>query len=296
MSYAIFTDTSANLPQNLAEEHHIQRLALTYTIFGEEKACMDTGSFDGEAYYSALREGEKATTSMLNEQGFLEAMEPLAAAGTDILYIGMSSGISGTYAAADLAAKQLKEAYPERTIATFDTLGASLGEGMLVLEAARMRDEGKCINEVLEILSGLRRRMKQVFTVDDLMYLQRGGRVSKLTAVLGSVLNIKPILQGNYEGKIVVTGKVRGRKSAIRELADSLERQTRKLSGRLQVGIAQAGCLPDAELLSREIRQRRADVDILLVDYEPVTGAHVGPGALALFYLGDEDEKRVGEA
>ena len=204
---------------------------------------------------------------MINTTVFVEAWEPHLKDGFDILYVGMSSGISGSYSAACAAASMLRDEFPERRIETFDTLAASLGEGFQALDAAKMRLAGKSLDEVLAHLEGARKKMHQVFTVDDLLYLSRGGRVSRTAALAGTVLNIKPILQGDAEGKIVVTSKARGS--------------------------AHGGCREDAETLRGLLKTTDPACEVLIVDYEPVTGSHVGPGALALFYYGDEKQVKV---
>ena len=245
---------------------------------------MDTEHFDDKEYYGKLRSGVRATTSMVAQETYYEAMTRRAANGDDVLYIGMSSGISGAYAASESASKRVREENPNVRIETFDTRGASLGEGLLVLEAARMRKAGASMDEVLAMLRNHRSRMQQVFTVDDLMHLQRGGRVSRVAAMVGSVLQIKPILESDELGRIIVTSKVRGRKKAVRYLADAL-RQKIDPNEKQLIGIAHADCKEDAETLEGLIRESCPNAQFLTVKYEPVTGAHVGPGALALFFL-----------
>ena len=196
----------------------------------------------------------------------------------------MSSGISGSCNSARIGAQMLLEQYPERQIEVVDTLGASLGEGLVALEAARLRDEGLGAKEAAAQLRDLVQRMFNVFTVDDLLHLRRGGRLSNVAAIVGMVLNIKPLLKGNEEGKIVSFAKVRGRKKSIEELAaryDKLVVEPEKQT----VGIAQAGCREDAAYLAELLNRNRPPKEILTVEYEPVTGSHVGPGALALFFV-----------
>ena len=245
---------------------------------------MDTESFNDNEYYGKLRSGVRATTSMVAQEAYYEAMTRRAAKGDDVLYIGMSSGISGAYAASEAAAKRVREENPNVRIETFDTRAASLGEGLMVLDAARMRKAGASMDEVLAMLRNHRSRTQQVFTVDDLMHLQRGGRVSRVAAMVGSVLQIKPILESDELGRIIVTSKVRGRKKAIRYLADAL-RQKIDPNEKQLIGIAHADCKEDAEALEGLIRESCPNAQFLTVKYEPVTGAHVGPGALALFFL-----------
>ena len=201
----------------------------------------------------------------------------------------MSSGISGACNAAHMAADTLLEQYRERRIEIVDSLGASLGEGM---QAARLRDLGKSVTESAEELRKRAKRMFNVFTVDDLMHLKRGGRLSNLSAVVGTVLNIKPLLKGNEDGKIVAFSKIRGRRKSIESLAQAYEKLAVRPEEQI-VGIAQAGCREDAEYLAQLLRRSHPPNEILTVEYEPVTGSHVGPGALALFFEGEEDVRSV---
>lgn len=247
---------------------------------------METEIFDDRDYYGKLRSGVRATTSMVAQETYYEAMTRCAAQG-DVLYIGMSSGISGAYGASEAAAARVREEIPNVRIETFDTRGASLGEGLLVLEAARMRKAGASMDEVLSMLRNYRSRMQQVFTVDDLMHLQRGRPGQPVTAMVGSVLQIKPILESDEQGRIIVTGKVRGRKKAIRHLADCAagkDQSQREAADRHRP----RGLREDADTLEALIRETCPDAQFLTVKYEPVTGAHVGPGALALFFLGKD--------
>lgn len=285
MAFHIWTDTSANLPAALCKKLGIGVLPFHFIHNGgAEQCCLDTDAFPYDAYYQDLKAGGTATTSMINPEAFREVFEREAQAGNDVLYIGMSSGISGAYGASALAAREVGEMYPNRHIVAFDTKGASLGEGLLVLAAQKLQKAGSDLKKVVQELDRLRTHMMQIFTVDDLMYLQRGGRISRMKAVIASVLNIKPILRGDEEGRIVVTDKTVGRKASIRALADDLianidEKDT------CGIGIAQAGCTADTDALIRRIRAKLPNIPILTVPYEPVTGSHVGPGALALFYI-----------
>ena len=288
MSYAIVTDTSANLPSAMAREKDIAVIPFSYYIDGEEFCCLDTDEFDGAEYYGKLRKRAKINTSQITPQRYVDHMEPLLQAGRDVLYIGMSSGISGSYQSAVIAAAQLREAYPERTVATVDTLGASLGEGLVVLQAALWRDEGMTLEQTEAAALQMCRRMYQVFMVDDLFQLRQLGRLSNAASIVGTVLQIKPILKGNELGQIVCISKERGRRKAIRALADHYKALV-KDPGQQIVGIAHADCAEDAEYLNGLLREAARPKQVLTVLYEPVTGCHVGAGTLALFFLGDED-------
>ena len=288
MSFAIFTDTSANLPTPMLKQQEIGVLPFSYHIDGNTFACLDTEAFDAAAFYGSIRRGTVVTTSLVNPDSYMNAFRPVLESGRDILFVGMSSGISGSYGAACLASAQLREEFPDRQIETVDTLGASLGEGFLALEAARRRDEGASLTQVTEELNDMRMAMCQVFTVDDLMHLRRTGRLSNVGAVVGTVLNIKPLLKGNENWNIVSFAKVRGRRRSIEAIASQYDRLVENPQEQV-IGIAHADCADDVEYLCTLLRRINPPKDILIVDYEPVTGSHVGPGALALFFLGSRE-------
>lgn len=285
--YSIVTDTSANLEPEVIQSFDMTVIPFNYYIDSNEQTCLDIKAFDGAAYYASIRAGARVTTSQVTPQRYIEYMKPLLDAGSDVLFVGMSSGVSGSYSSAEAAAAELRELYPERRIRLVDTLGASLGEGLLAIKAGELRQAGKSIDEAADELIRLRMRMCQIFTVDDIMHLRRTGRLSNLTAVIGAVLHIKPLLKGDREGKIVCFQKVRGRRSAIKAIAQSYARLVVSPDSQT-VGIAHAGCIEDAELLKSLISELAPPKQIMTVCYEPVTGSHVGPGALALFFLGSD--------
>ena len=284
MRFVAVTDTSGNLPTKKIREADLKIIAFPYFINGKEYTCLDTDSFSGDEFYAKIKEGMKVTTSQISPQQYMEFFEPWLKQGMDVVFVCMSSGISGSCNSARIGAQMLLEQYPGRRIEVVDTLGASLGEGLVALEAARLRDQDVSAEEAAVRLRKLVQRMYNVFTVDDLMHLRRGGRLSNMAAIVGMVLNIKPLLKGNEEGKIVSFAKVRGRKKSIEELAaryDKLVVEPEKQT----VGIAQAGCREDAAYLAELLNRNRPPKEILTVEYEPVTGSHVGPGALALFFV-----------
>ena len=290
--FRIATDTSANLPTAYLQAENITVIPFTFHTDSGEQSCMDTASFDAKAFYTAMRNGEKVTTSQIPPQRFVEYLTPMLQAGEDVLFVSMSSGISGSYASSKMAANQLKEEFPERKIFTVDTYSASLAEGLVVMKAVECRKQGMDIEQTYHLLRSLRHRIAQIFTVGDLRYLKRTGRLSNLEAAVGTVLQIKPLLKGDPEGKIVCFAKVRGRQRAIEEMAKRyaelvVEPETQT------VCIAHAECEADAQILASLIRRAKAPKDILIVDYEPVTGSHVGPGALALFFLSDENVRNI---
>ncbi len=287
MPYTILTDTSANLPTPLLRQYDIAVLPFQYFIEGEAHTCQDTEQFDDKAYYGMIRRGVRVTTSQITPQTYADVMTPFLEQGNDILFIGMSSGISGSFHCAEIASEELREQYPRRVIRLVDTKGASLGEGLHALWAAQQRAKGMSLEQVTDALEKRCRETYQSFTVDDLMHLRRSGRLSNAAAVIGTVLGIKPILKGDEEGRIVACAKVRGRKQSIRAIAEKYRTLVRHPEAQT-VGIAHADCPEDAETLAEMIRQIAPPKEILTVKYEPVTGSHVGPGALALFFLGDE--------
>lgn len=282
----IFTDTSANLPAAYIQKYSLRVIPLTYFVDGAEAHQDPAVDFDGKAYYDAMRSGTPVSTAMINLGAFLEPLHAALAAGDDVIYIGMSGGISGTAQAAVIAAGELTEKYPARKIVTIDTYAASLGEGLQALEAARMIEEGKSLDEIKAHLLSRRPHMCQFFTVDDLAYLKRGGRISSATALIGTVLSIKPILCGDETGHIVSCGKVRGMKRAYQELANYYD--GRALDKSEMLGIAHADNEEGAQALIALLRDKGFTGECLNVVYEPVTGAHVGPGTVALFFYGTE--------
>ena len=291
--FTIATDTSANLPTAYLQAEQIAVIPFTFHTERGEQICMDLGTFDAKEFYARMRKGEKVTTSQIPPQRFLDALTPILARGEDVLFVSMSSGVSGSYASGMMAAQQLREEFPDRKILFVDTYAASLGEGLLVMRAADCRREGKSIDETYTLLRALRHRMGQIFTVGDLRYLRKTGRLSNLEAAVGTVLQIKPLLKGDPEGKIVCFAKLRGRQRAIEAIAQRYEALVVD-ADQQTVGIAHADCEPDAQILAAMLRRSsHPPKDILMVDYEPVTGSHVGPGALALFFLSDDKVRTI---
>ena len=281
-----------NLPTAYLQAENITVIPFTFHTESGEQSCMDTASFDAKAFYTAMRNGEKVTTSQIPPQRFVDNIRPMLENGEDVLFVSMSSGISGSYASSKIAANQLAEEFPERKMLTVDTYSASLAEGIVVMRAVECRKEGLSIDETYQILRALRHRIAQIFTVGDLRYLKRTGRLSNLEAAVGTVLQIKPLLKGDPQGKIVCFAKVRGRQRAIEEMAKRYEELV--VSPETQtVCISHADCEADAQILASMLRRSKAPKDILIVDYEPVTGSHVGPGALALFFVSDDNVRNI---
>ena len=280
----LFTDTSANLPVEIIDEYGIEVVPFSYTIDGVE--YIPEREFDGKAFYAAMRAGSAVKTSMVNTGTFIERFKAALDAGKDVLYIGMSGGISGTANAALMAKQELDEEYPDRKIIVIDTLAASLGEGLFVIKAAEQLKDGVALDAIEEAIRAQVPSMCQSFTVDDLKYLKKTGRVSGAAAIIGNVLSIHPILIGDYEGKIVVKAKVRGMKRTLDALAERYAELA--LSKTETIGIAHADNEEGKAYLVQRLRDKGLTGKCLSVCYEPVTGSHVGPGTVALFFFGTD--------
>ena len=280
----LFTDTSANLPVEIIDEYGIEVVPFSYTIDGVE--YIPEREFDGKAFYAAMRAGSAVKTSMVNTGTFIDRFRTALDAGKDVLYIGMSGGISGTANAALMAKQELDEEYPDRKIIVIDTLAASLGEGLFVIKAAEQLKDGIALDKIEEDIRAQVPNMCQSFTVDDLKYLKNTGRVSGAAAIIGNVLSIHPILIGDYEGKIVVKAKVRGMKRTLDALAERYAELS--LSKTETIGIAHADNEEGKAYLVQRLRDKGLTGKCLSVCYEPVTGSHVGPGTVALFFFGSD--------
>ena len=292
MSFAIITDSAGNLPTPLANKLDILVIPFSYYIDGKEYTCDDTESFDGKAYYDSIRAGTVVTTSQVTPQKYVDIFEPILQSEKDILFIGLSSGVSGSFASAGIAAAQLREHYPHRIIELIDSLGASLGEGLLAIRAAELRSEGKSLQETATLVSGIRDRTGQIFTVGSLAHLRRTGRCSNITAAIGTLLHIKPLLKGDETGHIVSFKKIKGRAAAIAAIAELYAAHVID-AHRQTVGISHGDCLEDARELARLIKEKLPPKDIRTVCHEPATGSHVGPGMLALFFEGDSAVRSI---
>lgn len=281
----LFTDTSANLPVSIIREYGIEVVPFSYTVNGKEVPYSAETDFNGKAFYEAMRAGAEVKTSMINVSDFIAAFEQWIAKGDAVIYVGMSGGISGTANSAKLAAEELLEKYPAAKIAAIDTYAASLGEGFLVIETAKMIERGDPFLKIVKKIELLRKNMCQFFTVDDLAYLRKGGRISGAAAVVGTVLNIKPILRGDENGKIVLCGKIRGFNKSMEALANKYDELV--FDKTADVGIAHADNPEGAQRLEDILRAKGFSGELLKVVYEPVTGSHVGPGTIALFFMGE---------
>ena len=283
-SYVILTDSSCDLTRQQQLELQLEMVQLTVHFRGKE---FENDQLDIADFYRGMREGEMTTTAAVNPEKWSAAMKPLLEQGQDLLVLVFSSGLSNTYQAAHIAAQELLKQYPERKIHVVDTLSASLGQGLLVYTCARQRLEGKSLEEVAAFAEQNRLHLCHWFTVSDLHFLKRGGRISAATAVFGSLLNIKPVMHMDDLGHLINVGKARGRRASIDAMFDRMaktaidpEKQT--------VFISHGDCLEDAQYLAERVR-RELHVQQVHIGYVgPVIGAHSGPGTLALFFYGSE--------
>lgn len=286
--FAIVCDSTANLKMDYVREKGLTVIPYSYYVDGEELTSTDPDDFDASELYDSMREGKVVTTSQITPQRYRSYMTPILEGGRDILYISMSSGISGSYNSCRLAAEGLREQFPERRILTVDSLGASLGCGLWVMVAVDRKEAGEGMEEIRDYIEEHKKNMYQVFTVEDLKYLTRSGRLSNAKAIIGNILHIKPILKGNEQGQIVSTENIRGRANSIKRLSKKFDELCVDPLSQV-VGIAHADCEKEAMDLVGMLRSGREGLKVLTVMYEPVTGSHVGPGTLALFFLGADD-------
>lgn len=289
MAFAMVTDSSSNLTEELIDQLDLHILPLTFMVDGQEfQSYLKGEKTDLSQFYTMMREGKVITTSLPNLKASRELIEGLLKEGQDVLYLGFSSGLSGTYQAIDLLLSELADQYPDRTVMSVDTLAASLGEGLLVYYAARKRDEGASLQEVRDWVEDNKLHLAHWFTVDDLMFLFRGGRVSRTSAWAGTLLNIKPVMHVDDEGHLIPLEKVRGRKKSLKALVDHMEQTATAPVAEQTVFITHGDCLEDAEYVAGLVRERFGVTDIVINYVDPVIGAHSGPGTMALFFLASE--------
>lgn len=289
MDFAIVTDSSSNLPEDIIDDFGLHVLPLTFMVDGRQYQSYLKGQHtDLAQFYAMMREGKEITTSLPSLAESEALLRGLLDQGRDVLYIGFSSGLSGTFEATDLLLRRLAEEYPDRTILAVDTLAASLGQGLLVWYAATKAREGASITEVRDWLEQNKLHLAHWFTVDDLMFLFRGGRVSKTSAWAGTLLNIKPVMHVDDEGHLVPLEKVRGRRKSLKALVDHMGASALQPVAEQTVFITHGDCREDAELVAQMVRERFGVRDIVINYVDPVIGAHSGPGTMALFFLADQ--------
>lgn len=286
-TFKLITDSTADLPQEYLDKYDIGCIKLTYTMEGKTYGGSKE-EMDWKEFYRLMREeGKLPTTSQINPEEFKEYFSGLLKENNDILYLCFSSGLSGTYNSALIAVDMLKEEYPNSNIRVIDTLCASMGEGLFVYKALMLKQQGKSMDEVADWLEKNKLNLVHVFTVDDLHHLHRGGRVSKTTAIIGTLAGIKPILHVDDEGHLVALSKVRGRKKSLHALVDLMGEKIKEYPGENDmVMISHGDALEDAEFVKTEIESRFGINEFLINNIGPTIGAHSGPGTIALFFMG----------
>ena len=287
-SYRIITDSSCDLTQELADSLGLQIAPLSVNFKGQEyKNYLDGRELNVRTFYQGLRDGEMTSTTAANPTLWRDVAEPIIKAGEDVLVLAFSSGLSTTCNAARMAAEELMEEYPERKMIVVDTLCASLGQGMFCYLVVKKQREGASLEEARAYAEELVPHLAHWFTVDDLHFLKRGGRVSGATAVVGSLLQIKPVLHVDDEGHLINVSKARGRKAAIQALANKVgedaiepEKQT--------MFISHGDCLEEAEQLAKILKDTYHVPEVIINHVGPVIGSHAGPGVMAMFFVGKQ--------
>lgn len=291
MSFEIVTDSSCNLIEDMIDEFGLHILPLTFMVDGEDtvyQSYLKGERTDLKQFYTMMREGKVFKTSLPNLADAETMFKNILDQGNDVLYLGFSSGLSGTYQAMEVLAQQLQEQYPDRKIYTVDTLAASGGQGLLVWYAVQHARAGETIDQVRDWVEQNKLHLAHWFTVDDLMFLFRGGRVSKTAAWAGTLLNIKPVLHVDDEGHLIPMEKVRGRKKSLNALVDHMEASANKPVSDQMVFITHGDCLEEAEYVASLVKERFGVKEVVINYVDPVIGAHSGPGTMALFFLADK--------
>jgi len=286
--FVIMTDSCCDLDAQMAAELQLQVLPLSFRM--EEQSyrnLLDGSEMAPKAFYDKMRAGATATTAAVNVGEFTDAMRDIVEQGKDILYLAFSGALSTTYQSAVIAASDLKEEYPDANIVAVDTKCASLGQGLLVYLAAQEKRAGKSLEEVKTFVEETIPNLDHWFTVNDLEYLRRGGRLSGAAAFFGTMLSIKPVLHVDDEGRLIAMAKVRGRKAALKMLLDKMEELGKDRLKDQVIFICQADCGEEAEMVAKQIKERY-DVKEVFINYiGPVIGSHTGPGTMGVFFLGE---------
>ncbi len=284
--YVITTDNNSDLPEKYLKDHGVGCMYLSYSMDGKNYTH---GNFLPEhEFYEAMRNGSMPTTAQINPENAKALLEPYLKEGKDILHIAFSSGLSGTYNSSRIAAEELMEEYPDRKIIVVDSLSASLGQGLLVWLAQQKKELGQTLEDVADWVEKNKLKMVHLFTVDDLNHLYRGGRVSRTTAIVGSMLNIKPVLHVDNEGKLTAIGKVRGRKKALQELVKLMDEKIGSFGADCDtIFISHGDCEQDAQYVAAKVKEKYNIKNIIINQVGATIGAHSGPGTMALFFVGD---------
>lgn len=288
MSYRIVTDSCANLTDKQIADYGVEVISLNYYIKGKEYNSYVKGkATEYEETYRLLREKEQITTSLVTNEQCTNVIRPILESGEDVLVLAFSSGLSGSYQNIYNTTEDLKEEFPDRKIMVVDTLAASMGEGLLVHYAVNLKNAGKSMEEVAEWVENNKLSLCHIFTLSDLFFLKRGGRLSGAGAVFGSLLNIKPMLHVADDGKLYVTGKQRGRKASMEALLDSIKEKAIDIENQ-PVFLVHGDCEEDAKYLADEIKKRYGVKEVVYNYIDPVIAAHAGPETLAIFFIGKE--------
>lgn len=283
--YVITVNSTVDLPKEWLEERKVPVIPLKYTIDNETYTDME--GLSSKEFFEKLRDGKMATTSQINPEEARAQLEPFLKEGKDVLHLGFSSGLSGTYNSMRIAGEELKEEYPEAKIIIIDTLCACLGEGLLLYKALQQKASGKTIEETAKWVEENKLHICHNVTVDDLFHLHRGGRISKASAVLGSVVQIKPIIHMDENGKLQVVGKERGRKKSLNKIVDMAVEQIKGWDNDIAM-ITHGDCQEDAEYVAKLVRERLGIENILINNIGTVIGSHTGPGVVAVFVMGNK--------
>ena len=284
--YVITTDNTADLPYSYYKQHDIEYMYLTYQMEGETYGKQDEMEF--KDFYERMRKGSIPTTSQVNSEEAKEVLRPLLIQGKDILHLAFSSGLSGSYNSVRMAAEELREEFPERKIVVIDSLCASLGEGLFVDKAVEMKEEGKSLEENAAWLEEHKLNFCHVFTVDNLFHLHRGGRVSKVAAVVGTMISLKPLLYVDNEGHLIPLKNVRGRRKSLSGLVTMMEERIGDWKDKnTKIFISHGDCQEDAEYVARLVKEKFEYETFLINTIGATIGAHAGPGTVALFFLGE---------
>lgn len=280
--YVITTDNTTDLPEEYFIQNQVGLMRIAYAIDGVVYDGIEH-KLTHQEFYDKIRQGAQPITQQINPQQAREVLEPYLRQGLDILHIAFTSGMSGTFSSVCMAREELLEEYPDSKMIVVDSLCASMGEGLLLHSALELKKQGKSLGEVAEWLEENKLCLFHDVVADDLFHLQRGGRVSKATAIMGTALGIKPRIYVNDEGKLTPYGKVRGKKAALVQMADRLAAHIKKQSNNI-VFISHSDCLEDAQALQKLIKERTGIKDFMLHPIGPVIGSHTGVGTVALFY------------
>ena len=282
--FVITVNSTVDMPKEWLEEKNVPYLKLTYTMEGETYEDM---SMDSKAFFDRLRAGQMAVTSQVNPEEAKVFLEAFVKEGKDVLHLAFSSGLSGTCQSMMMAGRELAEEYPDAKIIVIDSLCACMGEALLLMQALELKEAGKTMDEIAEWVENHKLNVVSLFTVDDLHHLKRGGRVSAVSAIIGTAIKIKPVLHMNMEGKLEVLGKERGRKKALNAIVEMAKEKSGSWKNERML-IAHGDCIEDAEYTATLLKEKLGVEDVYINSVGTVIGSHTGPGLISLFLMGDE--------